>query len=142
MSVLPSVLGASGPKLNRSGTVVDAGRLAVLHHMDVDRGREQEAGVEQVEGELVLLVLPERLVRIEAEVAVLVIGERFPARRHGDANVFPGLLGQRFRQLADMVLREGLLLDIELRRLGKGRKQPLLQRPLATAASRAADPRN
>ena len=117
-------LGRQRAESEQVGTVVDARRLAVLDDVDVDRGREQEARVEQVEGELVRLALPERLVRVEADVAVLVVGELFPARRHGDAHVFPGLLGQRLGQLADVVLGEGLLLDeqvaVPARRPGAG----------------------
>ena len=84
--------------------------------------------MEQVEGKLVLRPFPERLFRVEADVAVLVIGEVFPAGRHGDAHILPGLLGKRLGQLAHVVLGEGLLLDVEFGGFRNRRQKARAQR--------------
>ena len=84
--------------------------------------------MEQVEGELVRLTFPEGLFRIEADVAVLVVGERLPTGRHGDAHVFPRLLRQRLRQFADVILREGLTLDQQIGGIRHGGEHALVHR--------------
>src|SRR4029079_15925924 len=88
------------------GDVVELRLLAVGDDEDVDGGGVVEAGMKEIEGEAVRLALPDRLVRIEADIAILVVGEIVEAGRHRDLLFDERLLGTRPRELKHIVVAE------------------------------------
>ena len=80
------------PKMNRSGLIDDLARLPAGDLVDVHAVLEQEAEVEELHLEVELAAAPQRAVGIEADRAVLVVGEirdrrrQFRERRAGTAS--------------------------------------------------------
>ena len=54
------------------------------------------------------LAAPDRLLRIEADVAILVVGEILEARRQIDLLILEGLRGEIARHPLDKIIRERL----------------------------------
>ena len=75
--------------------------------------------MEHVEGELVLLALPERTIGVETDVAILVIGRDLEIRGHLDLLVDIGLRCQFARKVADKVIAELAEGFVEFGRLGE-----------------------
>ena len=92
-----------------------AGRL---DHVDLDRLGDGPTLQEQHQLERQFLAAPDRLVRAEADVAVLVVVEVPDLLGHADRRRLVGLLGQRLSPLGDVLEAEG-----ERRRAGQRAEQ-------------------